>query len=215
MMETARDHLGLRGRQKIKKRDKLRVLLTDGTRSELLPLQDHPSALIIPRMPVPTVYYKKHQTEDLPPAVQITITPMGNDILERAKRLGREVNLTRGLSALQFYRLIAKISHSFAVAELGFTFSPYLINLIEANSPMFASHFVGGGFADLPSAGNTLHEIEFVPSLEGPVGDELLMVRVRLFANMIGTPNHYAVVGSRWRSGQTQRTRGDLEPSNR
>jgi hypothetical protein len=199
MMETARDHLGLRGRQKIKKRDKLRVLLKDGSRSEPLPLKDHPSALIIPRMPVPTVYYKKHETEDLPPAVQITITPMGNDILERAKRLGREVNLTRGLSAFQFYRLIAKIAHSFAVAELGFTFAPYLINLIEANPPIFASHLVGGGFVDIPTAANTLHEIEFAPSIEGPVGDELLLVRVRLFANLPGTPNHYAVVGSRWR----------------
>ena len=196
--------MGLRGRQKIKGRNKLRVLLADGSRSEPLSLEDHPSALIIPRMPVPTIYYKRHETEDLPPAVQISITPMGNDIIAKARRIGKEINLTRGLSALQFYRLIAKIAHSFAVAELGFTFAPYLINLIEANPPMFASHFVGGSFDDNPAPANDLHEIEFAPSLEGPVGDELLMVRIRLFANL-GTPNHYAVVGSRWRPGHTSR----------
>jgi hypothetical protein len=201
MMETARDHLGLRGRQKIKGRNKLRVLFSDGSRSEPLPLHEHPSALIIPRMPVPTVYFKKHETEDLPPAVQINVTPMGKDIIERAKKLKKEINLTRGLSALQFYRLIAKIAHSFAVAELGFTFEPYLINLIEANPPLFASHLVGGGLADDPSPGFDLHEIEFAPSIEGPIGDELIMVRVRLFANL-GGPNHYAVVGSRWPAGK-------------
>jgi hypothetical protein len=75
MMKTARDHMGLRGRQKIKGRNKLRVLFSDGTRSEPLPIHEHPSALMIPRMPVPTVYFKKHETEDLPPAVQISVTP--------------------------------------------------------------------------------------------------------------------------------------------
>jgi hypothetical protein len=199
MMETARDHMGLRGRQKIKGRNKLRVLFNDGTRSEPIPLHEHPSALIIPVMPVPTVYFKSHETEDLPPAVRISITAMGQDIMERARKIGKEINLTRGLSALQFYRLIAKIAHSFAIAELGFTFEPYLINLIETKPPMFASHLVGGGLVDDPPPGTHLHEIDFAPSLEGPVGDELIMVRVRLFANL-GGPNHYAVVGSRWRN---------------
>ena len=196
IMETARDHMGLRGRQKIKGRNKLRVLRPDGSRTEPVPLHEHPSALIIPRMPLPTVYFKLHETEDLPPAVQINITPMGHDIMERAQKIGGKINLTRGLSALQFYRLIAKIAHSFAVAELGFTFEPYLINLIEEQPPLFASHLVGGGLGDDPPPSDDLHEIDFASSIDGPVGDELLMVRVRLFANL-GGPNHYAVVGSR------------------
>jgi hypothetical protein len=152
----------------------------------------------MPKMPVPTVYFNRHETEDLPPAVQMCLTPMGADLIERAKRLRKQINLTRGLSALEFYRLIAKIAHSFAVAELGFTFEPYLINLIEAKLPMFASHLIGGEFSDSPPPSTNLHEIEFVKSLDGPVGDELLMVRIRLFA-YLGMPNHYAVVGSRAR----------------
>jgi hypothetical protein len=199
MMETARYHMGLRGRNKFKNRDRLRALLSDGSYSHPIPLADHPSALIMPVMPPPTVYAGIHETEDLPPAVRISITPMGTDILERAKKLGKEVNLTRGLSALTFYRLIAKIAHSFAVAELGRTFAPYLINLIEAKSPMFASHLIGGGLGDDPPPSEQLHEIEFVPPLAGPKNDELLRVRIRLFASL-GCPNHYAIVGSRWRA---------------
>src|SRR5208282_4895981 len=117
-------------------------------------------------------------------------TPMGANIMERAKKIGKDINLTRGLSALEFYRRIAKIAHSFAIAELGFTFVPYLINLIEATPPLFASHLVGGGLGDNPPPSENLHEIEFVQSLDGPVGDELLMVRVQLFA-CLGMPNHY------------------------
>jgi hypothetical protein len=205
MMETARDHLGLPGRHKMKYRARHRVLLADGGRSEQIPLDEHPSALIIPKMPLPTVYLRMHQTEDPPPAVQITVTPMGKNFIENAKRIGKHINLTRGLSALEFYRLIAKIAHSFAVAELGFTFAPYLINLIEAKPPMFASHLVGGGLGDDTPAGDTLHEIEFAPSIDGPRGDELITVRVRLFAST-GGPNHYAVVGSRWRDQSPMRS---------
>jgi hypothetical protein len=200
MLETARYHLGLKRRQKLK-RSKLRVLLADGSKSEPIPIENHPSALIMPVMPPPNAYIRVRETEDLPPALAVSLTPMGQDIMERAKRLGVDINLTRGLSALEFYRLIAKIAHSFAMAELGPTFSPYLINLIETNPPMFASHLIGSGLGDPPPPSDRLHEIEFAPSLDGPVGDELIQVRIRLFANL-GFANHYAIVGSRSRDKQ-------------
>lgn len=198
MMETARHHMGLRGRQKQKNRDRLPVIISATGEVRSIPVSDHPSALIMPIMPPPTAYIQMHETEDLPPAVRIIISPVGKDMIEKAKRIGCDINLTRGLSALSFYQLIAKISHSFAVAELGRTFEPYLINLIEGKAPMLASHLVGSGLDDSPDPSDCLHEIEFAPSLNGPKGDELIQVRVRLFANL-GMPNHYAIVGSRWK----------------
>jgi hypothetical protein len=81
MMETARYHMGLRGRNKFKNRNQLRALLNDGSYSDPLPLADHPSALIMPVMPPPTVYAGIHETEDMPLAVRICITPMGTNIL--------------------------------------------------------------------------------------------------------------------------------------
>jgi hypothetical protein len=196
MMETARAHLGIEGRQS-KHKQKHRVLLTDGSRSDPMYLHEHPSALLVPRMNVPTVHFRKHETEDLPPAISLWFTPMGQDMMERARKIGGEINLTRGLDASEFYRFIAKIAHSFAIAELGFTFHPYLLNLIELRPPLFASHFIGGHVGENRAPGLTLHEIEFSPSLVGPAGDELIMVRIRLFASL-GAPDHYAVVGSRW-----------------
>lgn len=197
MMETARYHMGLRGRHKQKQRDKLPVLIADGNEVKSVPIADHPSALIMPIMPPPTAYIGIHETEDLPPAVYVSITPMGKQMLENARKIGKDINLTRGLNALEFYQLIAKIAHSFAIAEIGQTFAPYLINLIEGRAPMFASHLVGSGIGDPPAPSNSLHEVDFAKSLPGPKGDELLQVRVRLFANL-GMPNHYAIVGSRW-----------------
>jgi hypothetical protein len=153
----------------------------------------------------------KHESEDIPPAVRICITPMGSNLMQRARKVTKgEINLTRGFNASEFYRLIAKIAHSYAVAELGFTFEPYLINLIEFTTPMFASHFVGGGLGEDPPPTDNLHEVEFVPSLQGPKGDELLRVRIRLFASL-GMPNHYAIVGSRWPSQPAEQSNPDLQ----
>jgi hypothetical protein len=194
MIGTARYHLGLRGRQKFKRRDRLPVLTDDGIQS--VPIADHPSALIMPKMPPPTIYYTPHRTEDLPLAVRICITPVGKDMMERAKRIGKSVNLTKGIIALDFYRFIAKIAHSYASAELGRTFEPFLINLINCETPTFASHLIGGGIGDDPPKSEYLHEIEFIPPMRGSNGKELLRVRIRLFSNL-GMPNHYAFVGAR------------------
>jgi hypothetical protein len=61
-------------------------------------------------------------------AVYLGLKPMSDDIIERSRRLakkGKDINLVRPLYASEFYRLIAKIAHSFAVAELGYTgFAP-------------------------------------------------------------------------------------------
>jgi hypothetical protein len=48
------------------------------------------------------------------------------------------------------------------MAELGYTFAPYLINLIEGKLPMFASHLVGSGIGDPPPPSDKLHDIGFV-----------------------------------------------------
>jgi hypothetical protein len=74
MMGTARYHMGLKGRGKIPKRNRLPVITDDGVES--VPIDEHPSALIVPKMPPPTFYYGTHETEDLPAAVQMYMTPM-------------------------------------------------------------------------------------------------------------------------------------------
>ena len=85
--------MGLKGRQKIKLRDRLPVLTDEGALS--VPIGEHPSALIVPKMPIPTIYYMPHQTEDLPPAVRICLTPMAKDMMERARKLGKPINLSK------------------------------------------------------------------------------------------------------------------------
>jgi len=60
---------------------------------------------------------------------------------------------------LQFFRMIAKIAHSFAVAEFGVgKFKPLVTDLILGRSDNI-EHFLGGQFVDIPATPN-LHELK-------------------------------------------------------
>ena len=131
------------------------------------------------------------EPDDAAPTIKVVIRPVVSDFAEKVQTLGGTINLTKGVNALQCYRLIAKIGHSFAMAELGpNAFSPTLINLIRGEFPMYASHYVGSGITEDPSS-DKLHEIEIDRSYHS----RLIIVRIRLFANL-GMPTYYAVAGS-------------------
>jgi hypothetical protein len=150
-----------------------------------MPLLRYPTALVGATLP----------SKDTPVEMQLAIKPATADVGRRANKIGRPVSLTKGLSALQFYRFIAKIAHAFTAAELGMdAFTPCLLNLIRGEIPMFADHYVGSGIGNDPPVPH-LHELSFVP--QAPVGcSEQIVVRIRLFANL-DMPTHYAVSGSR------------------
>ena len=70
----------------------------------------------------------------------------------------------RNFDPIRFARLLAKIAHSFAVAELGLTgFNPFLHNLIRGIPPLYPFYYVGGSFSELiswPEIGTDLHRLE-------------------------------------------------------
>jgi hypothetical protein len=90
-------------------------------------------------------------------------------------------------------RMLAKVGHSYAVAELGLgNFRPLLLGTIHNQTPLNLSHFIGSSIGK-PDEPTDLHEIGFAP--RGMIGgDELVIVKVRLFANLQGQ-THYIVVG--------------------
>lgn len=202
LISTARPHLGIRGRQKKKKKTLSRgpIYIDQGYRTETrsVPLRDHPGILMMPVMDYPGVLLGADlpQNKDEPVAVRIAIRSMTDDIPARISRIGiTNLNFTKGFNALTGYRFFAKIAHAFACAELGTDgFSPCLLNLIRGKSPMFASHFVGSAIVDEPGSPH-LHEIGFAPTM-APITPEMIVVRMRLFGNL-NMPTHYAVVGSR------------------
>jgi hypothetical protein len=93
-----------------------------------------------------------------------------------------------------FGRMLAKIAHSYAVAEMGLdSFTPFLCGIITGIKPYLLSHYIGSQLVTTDEPID-LHEISFDTS--GLDQGRYLVVKVRLFAPY-KTPRHLVVVGER------------------
>jgi hypothetical protein len=90
-------------------------------------------------------------------------------------------------------RMLAKIGHSYAAAELGCgSFHPFLLHTVRGVKPYCLPHFIGSGIGRDTPPSDDLHEISLDNSLPG--GEAYVVVKLRLFADR-NTPTHYIVVG--------------------
>jgi len=106
----------------------------------------------------------------------------------------REIMPTATVSAPDFFRLLAKIAHAFAVAESGLeAFDPFLIPMICDADTSNAVQYVGGMRQEEP-ASSRLHELAMM-QWNGPL-QEIVTVKVRLLA-VLGTPTYFVAVGKR------------------
>lgn len=91
-----------------------------------------------------------------------------------------------------FCLTLAKIAHSFAVAELGNdVFYPFLTEIIRRRDLSNRAEFIGGGSGDEPPS-EYLHELEF----DTAIGHDsnIIAVRIRLLG-LLGTPTYHVAVG--------------------
>lgn len=103
-----------------------------------------------------------------------------------------ELDVHVELNPSMFCRFLAKISHAFAVAELGFyKYTPMILPLIFGISPT-APFFVGTESAFRDQDHNKLHDISVVRNSKNY--EENIVVNVRLFS-CFGMPNYEIVVG--------------------
>lgn len=195
MVRNTREHLGLRARRHKRNRRYLPVSVDRGSGPETVrvPLEDHPAVLFMfsfepPRLlygfPDPTGHF----------AGMVTIKPMTADLRRRTDKLGGKINLIArgGFDALLFGRMLAKIAHSFAVAELGLNgFRPLLNDLILGQPTTHAAQFVGGGISPDPKG---LERNEISVSVISGVHRDYHVVRLRLFADL-EMPTYEIVVG--------------------
>jgi hypothetical protein len=97
-----------------------------------------------------------------------------------------------------FMQMLAKIAHSFAVAEWGFhSFRPLLLDLIIGSSQT-ASHWVGGDMTVKPADPAGLHKM--LLKREMLLGTEYVIAYITLFC-MFGAPEYRIVVGT-WNEGR-------------
>ena len=111
----------------------------------------------------------------------------------KAKYRANKVSFEPGVQIESLGKMLAKIAHAYAVAELGYgTFKPLLTNIILNQPPLYISQFVGGvRDVEMPLGGD-LHDIEIDQTGLGQ--GRYLVVKIQLFADR-KLPVYYVVVG--------------------
>jgi hypothetical protein len=91
-----------------------------------------------------------------------------------------------------YCRMLAKIAHAYAIAELGsYSFRPVLGDFIRGKPLTQAWHWIGSDTA-VPPPEQCLHDIQWhVPTINGV---NYVMVSIRLFS-FIGSPRYHIIVG--------------------
>ncbi|HEV2676388.1 MAG TPA: HNH endonuclease [Aliidongia sp.] len=121
----------------------------------------------------------------------------GVEIMEETqKRLEEQKRVGIGIDGFAWVRLLAKIAHGIAVAELGLEgFNPELPDLILGRNLNLASYLVGKGPSLTPEPDRPpLHQVS---RLEAAVNDrKMVAVQIRLFAELgAEVPTNIVVAG--------------------
>ena len=102
-------------------------------------------------------------------------------------------------------RMLAKIAHSFAVAELGINgFKPFLRQIILGTDIRHLANYVGGTM-EIPPISNNVYEIRLT-TIESIGCRPYLMVIIRLLSDVQGMPEYWVVVGETHRSAHAQQS---------
>jgi hypothetical protein len=195
LLRFARPHLGLRGRRSKQVPDTGPFSRAPQQRDVKIPTNAHPGYMVDFTYPYPNYLVggrSSHPKED----TYVHVRPLVPDFEHRVHRLGGKIQIKLGEEGSDeiFARLLAKIAHVYAVAELGFDgFEPWLLPIILGEPSQFATNYlVGTGIMEEPRS-QLLHEVGF--SNDVAVKD-VAVVRIRLFANLQRPSRaHYVVVG--------------------
>jgi hypothetical protein len=188
--------MGLPTRRPGERPTELQIVLSDGkqTSERTVPASEFP--LIIPGLILP------------PPGILVGQKPHDrmvgefwhareNDTAEQFLSPGKGFKVASFNNHI-FMQMLAKIAHSYAVAEWGFlSFRPLLRDLIIGNSQT-ASYWIGGASPIKPADPSGLHRIEL--KREMLLGTEYVICYIRLFCNF-GAPEYRVVVGT-WNEGR-------------
>ena len=118
-------------------------------------------------------------------------------VIPHMEALAAELNVaaiepTGTVGAPEFFRMLAKIAHAFAVAESGLgLFVPFLTPMICDADTSNSVQYIGGLPQTEPAA-SELHEISFASCDRA----DIVAVRIRLLA-ALETPTYYIAVGRR------------------
>lgn len=194
MMSDFRTRMGFVNRRGKLRRGRIRIETQDegGFRTQTIPAAEWPRFLMMPQFPPPHLLSGRTDIES---------RMWASVHKEDARAIGRKYGAGRGRELRwhmpTFCRMLAKIAHSFAYAEIGeaelkrflLMLPPIIRNEIKA----MPADLIGGDVRLVPPTEN-LHELNLWSAIADDI--EYLVARIRLFAAM-GTPTYYAIVGVR------------------
>ena len=169
----------------------IEYLRTDGEREwSTVPSVEFPGVCFGFRWPAPALLRGQPPTENF--EGDLVARFIDDEVRAPATPDGRKVKLGT-INMLLFARMLAKIAHSYAVANLGLSgFRPLLPDLILGKSTA-APWLVGGDASEpAPDTEPALHHVYLQNCLTA--GVEYVLVAVRLFA-FVGMPRYHVVVG--------------------
>lgn len=159
---------------------------------------DYPGIVLTFVHEMPGILIGKEPAEDYSGGISLQILPNFGERLNKlkAKFGAAKVEFIPGLHIDNLGKMLAKIAHAYATAELGHgNFKPLLLDIIlNRPPPLFISQFVGGIRDQEMPMGNDLHEIEIDQTALGR--GRYVVVRIQLFADR-QLPLYYVVAGEK------------------
>jgi len=168
----------------------IEFIRTDGLKEHAtVPAQDFPGACLGFRWPAPGLLRGQPPVDDFEGEL---VTRLIEKEVRAHATDGRKVKVGT-INMLLFGRMLAKIAHSYAAANLGIAgFKPLLPDLILGKS-MAAPWLVGGDASGpVPDTEPYLHHVYLQNCLTA--GIEYVLVAIRLFC-FVGMPRYHVVVG--------------------
>lgn len=156
--------------------------------------EDFPGLIVTFKFDLPAILGMSGNADEVfTGGVAVNILPEFGERLNRARsRHGNKVEFPQGIEALMFGRMLAKIAHAYAVAELGQGgFAPTLPEVIRHPDPPFLGRLVGGAL-DGVAPGPDLHEVFIDPRID----PRFVVVTIRLFSDR-DLPAYWVVAGLR------------------
>jgi hypothetical protein len=174
-----RSSAGMRSRRKLPKEFPAIMNYADGREEQVMvPADIFPSTLVLPRFDLPDLLSGRKPDGNF--RFRYTTWMRESVAFDEFKRSRGAISAEVAVSIKpqQFSRVLAKIAHSFAVAERGLgSFKPLLLDLIHGRVVANAPELVGGDPVTPPPAVGVMHQLSFIPH------DKFVVVRIRLFAS--------------------------------
>lgn len=163
-----------------------------------IPAEQYPPMIVTLKFNPPEILSDSEQVEkEFSGGVATAILPSFVRRLKQYLYQGWSVTVPpaqRDATARQLGRMLAKIAHSYAVAELGLGgFQPFLQPIILGTDTRYLAYYVGGS-REIPVATPELYKVQLA-RVQSPKGRQYLRTDIRLLSSMQGMPQYQVVVG--------------------